>query len=77
MLSCKQAQELFFDFLDKELSVEEAALVREHLDACGQCTGTIDSARAFIDCVKRKLRRIQLPHDLVQRIGSALSRLGS
>ena len=77
MLSCKQAQELFFDYLDKELSVEEAALVREHLDACAQCTGTIDSAQAFIDCVKRKLRDTQLPDEFARRISSALDRLES
>ena len=77
MLSCRQAQELFFDFLDKELSVEEAAFVRQHLDACAQCTGAIDSAQVFIDCVKAKLRCTELPDDLAKRISSALSGLES
>ena len=75
MLSCKHAQELFFDYLDKELSVEEAAFVQEHLDACGKCTGSIDSAQEFIDCVKGKLRDTELPDDLAKRIGSALDEL--
>lgn len=77
MLSCRQAQELFFEYLDKELSVEEAAFVQEHLDACSECTGTIDSARAFIECVKGKLRITILPDDLAKRISFALSELES
>ena len=52
MLSCKQAQELFYDHLDKELSVEEAALVQGHLDACADCCGGFETAQEFIDCIK-------------------------
>ncbi len=77
MLSCRQAQELFFDHLDKELSVEEAAFVQGHLDACGPCNDTFQSAREFIDCVKAKLRCTELPDDLAKRISSALSGLES
>ncbi|MCH8979308.1 MAG: zf-HC2 domain-containing protein [Armatimonadetes bacterium] len=77
MLSCRQAQELFFEFLDKELSVEDADHVREHLDACGRCTDSMDSAQAFVDCVKAKLRNTQLPDGLSKRISTALSELES
>ncbi len=77
MLSCRQAQELFFDHLDKELSVEEAALVQEHLNSCTPCTDSFNSTQEFIDCVKRKLRTAQLPDGLARRVSSALDSLES
>jgi len=75
MLSCRQAQELFFDHLDKELSIEEAELVQKHLDSCTPCTDSFKSTQEFIDCVKRKLRTAQLPDGLARRIGAALEGL--
>lgn len=75
MLSCKQAQELFYDHLDKELSPEEATLVQGHLDGCSDCCGNLKTAEEFIACVRSKLGKDRLPDGLADRISSALGKL--
>ena len=75
MLTCEQAREKLFDFIDRELADEEAALVREHIELCGSCSDDFASTREFIVCVKRKLVETELPTDLFQRISIALDEL--
>ena len=75
VLTCEQAQEKLFDFLDRELTEEEAALVREHVAKCGPCSDSFASTQDFIDCVKGKLSQTKLPDELIQRIASALEQI--
>ena len=75
VLNCEQAREKLFDFLDRELADEEAALVREHIEMCDPCSQTFASIQEFIVCVKARLRETRLPPELVQRITAALAEL--
>lgn len=75
VLSCEQAREKLFDFLDRELTDEEAAMVREHIEMCEPCSQTFESTQEFIVCVKGKLAETDLPDELLLRIRSALDSL--
>lgn len=71
--TCEEVFRRLNDYLDRELSAAEMALVREHLETCAQCA----SEHAFEDSVlrelKSKLRRIDLPQSLVDKVAAILS----
>jgi anti-sigma factor (TIGR02949 family) len=67
-LSCEETFRRLDDFVDRELTPEETALVREHLENCAVCTSEYRFEAGVLDAVKSKLRRIAAPTDLLQRI---------
>jgi anti-sigma factor (TIGR02949 family) len=73
-LTCEQMFRKLDDYLDRELSAEEADLVRAHLAECEVCAAEYQFERTILDEVRAKLRRIALPEGLRERL---LARLRS
>lgn len=71
--TCEEAFRRLDDFLDRRLSVAETTLVEEHLRVCEACTREFTFEASLLDGVKRKLRQLPAPPDLLSRILSRLS----
>ena len=71
--TCLETFRRLDDFVDHELSPEETAKVREHLDLCATCAGEFAFEASLLDQVRAKVRRIALPPDLLARISARLS----
>lgn len=72
-LKCEEAFRRLEDFLDRRLSLEEATLVEEHLRVCEACTREFTFEASVLDGVKRNLRHLTAPPDLLARILARLS----
>ncbi len=73
-MTCEAAFRRLDDFLDRQLSAEEMRLVEEHLHICEACTREFTFEASVLAGVKRKLRAIELPADLLARISGQLGR---
>ena len=71
-MSCEEAFRRLDDFLDHELTPEETKTIAEHLEVCAVCASEFTFEQSVLDGVKRKLRRLEVPKDLVARILSRL-----
>ena len=71
-LTCEQVFARLDDYVDRELSAEEMAMVREHLDTCAVCAAEHRFEAAFIRGVKERLVRIDVPTGLAVRIAERL-----
>ena len=66
--TCEEAFRRLDDFLDRRLSPDETRLVEEHLQICAACTREFSFEASVLDGVKRKLRHVEAPPDLLSRI---------
>lgn len=71
-VGCAEAFRRLDDYLDRELSAEEMAMVREHLEICAVCATEFKFERSVLDQVREKLRRLDVSPALAQRIARAL-----
>ena len=71
--TCEEAFRRLDDFLDRRLSREETRLVEEHLRVCEACTREFTFEASVLDGVKRNLRHLIAPPDLLARILARLS----
>jgi mycothiol system anti-sigma-R factor len=74
MIPCSEAVRRMWDFLDRSLSVEDAAAVEKHLSFCRQCCGELEFAkelRAFL----RSHEVEEIPPDVRQRLEGFLEEL--
>ena len=69
---CEELFRRLEDYVDRELSAEETALVEAHLAQCEACATEYKFESRFVAEVKKKLRQVQAPSDLVKRISKAL-----
>ena len=72
--TCEEAFRRLDDFLDRRLSPEETRLVEEHLQICAACTREFTFESSVLNGVRRKLRQLQAPTDLLRRVLSELQR---
>jgi len=72
--TCEEAFRRLDDFLDRRLSPEETRLVEEHLQICAACTQEFNFEASIIQGVRRKLRHLEAPADLLGRVLSQLPR---
>jgi anti-sigma factor (TIGR02949 family) len=75
--TCEQVFQRINDYLDRELSAEEMALVRAHLDTCTQCASEYAFEVTVLAELKGKLRRIDLPPSALEKIQQVLKKKGS
>ena len=75
--TCEQVFQRINDYLDRELSAEEMALVQAHLDTCSVCAGEYAFEGSVLSELKAKLRRIDLPASTLDKIRQALKKSGS
>jgi anti-sigma factor (TIGR02949 family) len=73
-VTCEAAFRRLDDFLDRQLSADEMRLVEEHLHICAACTREFTFEASVLAGVRRKLRSIPAPPDLLERISAELAR---
>ena len=71
--TCEEVFRRLNDYLDRELSAAEMALVKEHLDTCGQCASEHAFEASVLRELKSKLRRIDLPQSLIDKVAAILA----
>lgn len=69
---CEELFRRLEDYVDRELSPDEVRLVENHLAECEACATEYKFESSFVQEVKKKLRRLDAPADLLQRISKAL-----
>jgi mycothiol system anti-sigma-R factor len=70
--SCREAFSRVDDYVDRELTPEETALVAEHLETCGMCAREFAFEQFVLERARQKLARIDVPESLKDRIARAL-----
>jgi anti-sigma factor (TIGR02949 family) len=70
--NCEEAFRRLDEFLDRRLSPEEMRIIEEHLEICTWCAREFNFETSVLQGVKRKLRQLPAPPDLVSRILSQL-----
>jgi anti-sigma factor (TIGR02949 family) len=70
--TCEEVFRFLDDYLDRELGEAEQALVRAHLEICVVCANEYRFEASVLQHLKANLRRIAVPHDLMQRISRAI-----
>ena len=70
--NCEEAFRRLDDFLDRRLTPDEIRIIEEHLQICAWCTREFAFEASVLTGVKRKLRQLEAPPDLVSRVLSQL-----
>jgi anti-sigma factor (TIGR02949 family) len=70
--TCEEAFRRLDDFLDRRLSPEETTLVEQHLQICDACTREFTFESSVLAGIRRKLRHLEAPPDLLGRVLSRL-----
>ena len=71
-LTCEQAAQEFFAYLDRALSGEPLAALEAHLEACVNCCDKLRFRRQLDDFIKTRLPEAVLPADLDAKIRRVL-----
>jgi anti-sigma factor (TIGR02949 family) len=71
--TCEEVVRRLNDYLDRELSPAEMVLIKEHLDTCAQCASAHAFEASVLHELKTKLRRIDVPQGLMEKIAAILS----
>jgi anti-sigma factor (TIGR02949 family) len=71
--TCEEVFARLDDFLDRELTAEEARLVREHLEICDVCASEYRFEAEVLEGVRDKLRRLAVPGDLMAKISARIA----
>lgn len=69
---CEEAFRRLGDFVDRELSAEEMTQVQAHLAVCQSCALEFNFEASVLQCVKRKVRQIDVPAGFQARLLAAL-----
>ncbi len=75
--TCAEVFARLADYLDRELSSEEARAVEEHLEVCEVCAAEFRFEASVISGIKERVRRNALPESLRMRVTSMLDRLSA
>jgi anti-sigma factor (TIGR02949 family) len=71
-LTCDQAVQQFFSYLDRALEGEALEALEAHLEACLDCCEKLDFSRKLDRAVKARLEEGPLPEGLEPRIRRVL-----
>lgn len=72
-MSCQQALQRLYEFLDDELTPESAEEVRRHIEICAACYPEVKTARELHDLLRRAAEGQPLcPDPLRKRIAELL-----
>lgn len=72
-LTCEELFRRLDDYMDRELTPDESAMVREHLETCAQCAGEYSFESSMLRNVREKLRRIAAPSELMAKISKRIA----
>ena len=67
-LTCTEVSKRLDDYLDRQLSDTEIALVARHLDECLVCASEYQFEATVLEGLKARLRRIEAPPHLLSAI---------
>jgi anti-sigma factor (TIGR02949 family) len=70
--NCEEAFRRLNDFLDRRLSPDEMRLIEEHLEVCAWCAREFNFEASVLHGVKRKLRQLDAPAELLSKVLSRL-----
>ena len=76
MISCSEAVNHLWEYLDGTVDEADRALVEEHLSRCRQCCGELEFARELRRVLARSAH-VELPADVVRRLNQTLQELES
>jgi anti-sigma factor (TIGR02949 family) len=71
--TCEEVFGRLDDYLDRELTMEEMRMVREHLETCAACASEHRFELGVLDDVRGKLRRLAVPGDLMAKISARIA----
>ena len=74
--TCEQMFRKLDSYLDRTLCEDELRQVKAHLEECSVCAGEYRFEQSLLDDVRSKLRRIDLPSDLMGRLSARLAAAG-
>lgn len=73
-ITCSEAMQQFFAYLDRVLSGEPLEALEAHLEECLACCDQLQFTRKLDAFVKERVRSISMPPALEERLKSALRR---
>lgn len=76
MISCQQALEKVYEYLDGELGSPDVEKVREHVKICRNCYPLFDFERAFLDFVREKGFAEEASGELLERVQAIVREAG-
>lgn len=71
--TCEEVVRRLDDYVDRELSAREMQLMLEHIETCAACAHEYAFSMATLRTLKAKLRRIDVPHDLMAQVALRLA----
>lgn len=71
--TCEEFFRRLDDFLDRELSATETALMESHMQVCEACLKEYEFDSKVLEGVKSELRRVTPPAGFLARISEALA----
>ena len=71
--TCEETFRRLDDYVDRALSQEEVRRVEEHLKHCVECAGEYRFEESVISNVREKLKRIEVPPSLTDKISEKLA----
>lgn len=75
MISCQDAVDRVYEYLDGELDADWNGRIREHLEACKRCYPYFDFERIFLDHVRSKGLKAEHSERLERKIRVMLAGL--
>jgi len=66
--ACEAVLRRLDDYIDRELSPDDARMVERHIEECLRCASRYRFEIGLIHEIRTRLRRISLPGDLLTRI---------
>jgi anti-sigma factor (TIGR02949 family) len=70
--NCEEAFRRLDDYLDRRLTPDETKVIEEHLHICAWCAREFNFEASVLNGVKRRLRQLQAPADLLTKVLSQL-----
>jgi anti-sigma factor (TIGR02949 family) len=70
--NCEEAFRRLNDFLDRRMTPADLKIMEEHLEICAWCAREFNFEASVLHGVKRKVRQLEAPEDLVSKILSRL-----
>lgn len=68
MLSCREAVEKLYEYIDRQLSEDEMNEVRKHLDRCPSCEDHFRFEEGVLRRVHQACREVETPPALRERV---------
>jgi anti-sigma factor (TIGR02949 family) len=68
MMSCHEAMERLWEFLDGEMPDEDRQALQRHLEVCGRCYPAYDFQRAYLEYTRRLATQEQAPPELRKQL---------